>query len=182
MQNSSARWIAKTAVFLALLIVFQAATAALNMTLVTGSLVNFTLIMAVMLAGLSSGITVAAISPVLAFILGIGPKLLPLIPCIMIGNIVLVLVWHFVLTTKRLNVMLNTLIALVGGAGLKFLVLYLLIVKFLLGMILTVPPVQNTLIATMFTLPQLITALIGGIVAAILLPVLTPLSHKIGWS
>ena len=65
-------WITETAVMLALLIALQALTKPMGQ-LVTGSFVNAVLAVTVLVAGLSSGITVAVISPVLAYLLGIAP-------------------------------------------------------------------------------------------------------------
>ena len=83
-------WITRTAIFIALLIVLQAATAPLGNIIVTGTIVNLLLIVSVMSCGLASGLTVAAISPVMAKFLGIGP-LWSLIPFIAAGNAALVL-------------------------------------------------------------------------------------------
>ena len=87
-------WITETAILLALLLVFQVVTKPLGQ-LVTGSLVNLVLIVAVMVAGLASGLTIAIVSPILASILGISP-LWVLVPFIALGNTVLVLIWHFI--------------------------------------------------------------------------------------
>ncbi|MCH4172385.1 MAG: ECF transporter S component [Lactobacillus sp.] len=181
MKETPAKWITKTAIFLAILIAFQAVTAPLQMTLITGSLVNLTLIMTVILAGLSSGITVAAISPIMAFMLGIGPKLLPLIPCIMVGNVVLVLIWYFVVMKLRLSDIVKYVIATISAAVVKFIVLYLLVVQMMIPL-LGIPAMQSKLISTMFSLPQLITALIGGVIAILLLPMLTNVARKKGWN
>lgn len=72
-MNRKALWVAQTGVLLALLIVVQAVTSGLGNTLVTGSLVNLILIVAVTTGGLASGITIALLSPLFAFIFGIGP-------------------------------------------------------------------------------------------------------------
>ena len=94
-NKNTIRWITRTAVFIALLIVLQMATAPLGNILITGSIVNLLLIISVMTCGLASGLSVAVISPVMAKLLGIGP-LWSLIPFIAAGNIVLVLLWHFI--------------------------------------------------------------------------------------
>ena len=88
-------WITRTAACLALLIVLQMTTAPLGNKLVTGSLVNFMLIVSVMVCGLASGVTVAVISPVMASILGVGPHF-ALIPFIALGNVTLAVIWYFV--------------------------------------------------------------------------------------
>jgi thiamine transporter ThiT len=71
-MNKKIRWITETAVMLALLVSLQAITKPLGQ-LVTGSCVNAVLAITVLVAGLYSGITVAIISPVLAYLLGIAP-------------------------------------------------------------------------------------------------------------
>ncbi|MEG1801315.1 MAG: hypothetical protein RR273_05000, partial [Oscillospiraceae bacterium] len=72
MKNTKTLKIVQTGIFLALLIVFQVTTKSLGQ-LVTGSLVNFTLIGSVLAVGLWGGLAVAIVSPVLASLLGIGP-------------------------------------------------------------------------------------------------------------
>ena len=74
-------WVTETAVMLALLIVLQWATKPLGQ-IVTGSCVNAVLVAAVLLGGLWCGLTVAVISPFCAFLLGIGPQLIAIIPAI----------------------------------------------------------------------------------------------------
>lgn len=87
--------ITRTAVLIALLVVLQAALMPLNNSLITGSIVNLLLIISVMTCGLSSGLCVAAVSPVIARLFGIGP-LWSLIPFIAAGNAALVVLWHFI--------------------------------------------------------------------------------------
>lgn len=181
MKNSPAKWVVKTALFLAILIALQAATAGLGNTLITGSLVNLTLVLTVMLAGVSSGVTVAVFSPLVAFLLGVGPKLLPIIPCIMVGNVVLVLIWHWVTQKIQLSNLIANLSATILAAVLKFAVLYLLVVKLVVNVILALPAPQSVTLSTMFSLPQLITALVGGLIATLLLPILQPLAQKHDW-
>ena len=81
-------WITETAVMLALLITLQLVTKPFGQ-LVTGSFVNAVLAVTVLVAGLSSGITVALISPVMAYLLNIAPQPLT-VPAIMVGNTVFV--------------------------------------------------------------------------------------------
>ncbi len=94
-NDGKIQWITRTAILIALLIVMQLVTTPLGTTLVTGSLVNMMLIISVMTGGLASGLTVAAISPVMAKLVGIGP-LWELIPFIILGNVTLVLLWHII--------------------------------------------------------------------------------------
>ena len=64
-------WITETAVMLALLISLQALTKSSGQ-LVTGSFVNAVLAVTALTAGLYSGITVAIISPILAYLLSMS--------------------------------------------------------------------------------------------------------------
>ncbi len=164
-------WITRTAVLTALLIVMQAATASFGNTIITGSVVNLILVLAVMLAGLASGLTVAAISPVVAKLLGIGP-LWTLIPFIILGNAVLVGVWHFVGNRDPGRPVFAHGIALIGAAVAKFLTLYLGIVRIAIPYLLNLPEKQAAVVSGMFSIPQLLTALIGGGIALFMLPIL----------
>jgi len=56
------RWIAETAVFIALLVTLQAVTKSMSQ-FITGSMVNLVLIASTLVSGFASGLTVAAISP-----------------------------------------------------------------------------------------------------------------------
>ena len=69
--KSNALWITQTAIMIALIVVIQATTSGLGQ-FVTGSLVNLILILTVALAGFTSGLTVACLSPIFAFIFGIS--------------------------------------------------------------------------------------------------------------
>ena len=165
-------WITRTAVFIALLIVLQLATAPLGNTIVTGTIVNLILIVSVMTYGLAPGLTVAAVSPVAAKFLGIGP-LWTLIPFIILGNIVLVVIWHFIgnlFAKERKGA--AYVAALVIAAIAKFLTLYIGIVKISIPVFLNLPEKQAIIISNMFSVPQLITAFIGGVIAAVILPTL----------
>ncbi len=159
-------WITQTAVLTALLVLLQSITKA-GGQLLTGSCVNAVLAVAVLFAGLWSGVTVAVISPFFAFLLGIGPQLLPVVPAIAVGNLVYVLLWHFLFGKQLWRQGSGLLLAAAG----KFLVLYLLVVQ-LLCRILPLAEKQVTTFTAMFSCPQLVTALIGGVIALLILPIL----------
>lgn len=167
------RWITETAVMLALLIALQALTKPLGQ-LVTGSFVNAVLAITALVAGLSGGITVAVISPVMAYLLGIAPQILT-VPAIMAGNTVFVLLLYF-LTGKTLA---RQVLAWVGAAAAKFATLYAIVVWLICGVFAEnllssgalKEPMLKVLPAT-FSWPQLFTALIGGGVALLIAPTL----------
>lgn len=170
-QKNRTLWITRTAVFLALLLVLQAATAPFGNMFLTGSLVNFLLITAVMLCGPAPGFTVAVLSPVLARLLGIGP-LWSLIPFIVAGNVTICAVWCLAAGRGGKAGVVKTGLVVAAGAAAKTAVLYLGIVQLAVPYLLALPEPQASLISGMFSLPQFFTAVAGGTAAGILLPLL----------
>ena len=181
-MSKNVRWITETAVMLALLIALQALTKPLGQ-LVTGSCVNAVLAVCVLLAGLSSGITVAIISPVLAYLLGIAPQLVT-VPAIMVGNSVyVVLLW--LVTDKSGKNILRQVGAWLLAAVAKAAVLYLLVAKLICGVLAEGLLAAGTLKEPMlkalpaaFSWPQLFTALIGGAAALLIVPILRRALHR----
>ena len=161
--------ITQTAVLTAMLVLLQSVTKA-GGQLITGSCVNAVLAIAVLFSGLWSGIGVAVVSPFFAFALGVGPQLLPIVPAIAVGNVVYVLILHFLFVKKNLPLWQQGLYLLLAAAG-KFLSLYLIVVQ-LLCRVLQLPEKQVATFTTMFSWPQLITALIGGGIALLIVPIL----------
>ena len=175
-MSKKIRWITETAVLLALLVTLQALTKPMGQ-LVTGSCVNAILAVAVLVAGLGSGVTIAIVSPVLAYLLGIAPQILT-VPAIMAGNTVYVVLLHF-LAGKAGKNMVMKVVAWVVSAAAKFAALYFIVVKVICGVMAPSlmaagtlkEPMLKALPAT-FSWPQLFTALIGGAVALAIVPVL----------
>lgn len=174
-------WITETAMMLALLITLQWITKPLGQ-LVTGSCVNTVLAITVLAAGLSSGITVALLSPVFAYLLGIAPQLLT-VPAIMVGNLVFVLLLKLIAgDCKSIRKMVAAWLA---AAAAKFAVLYALVVWVVCGVAASAliaggqlkEPAIAALTAT-FSWPQLITALIGGAVGLAIVPAIKKARHK----
>jgi len=160
-------WLTRTAVLIALTVALQAATLQFGNQIITGSVVNLMLIIAVMTCGLSTGLTVSAFTPVLPTLLGFGP-LWPIVPFIAVANMALVTIWHFVGNRVIGNVYISYGIAMAAGAAAKFLVLYFGVVQIAAPYILGLP--SGNLLSVMFSYPQLITASAGGVCAIILLP------------
>lgn len=180
MQNEPAKtshnrvlWITRTAALVALLIVLQWATAgtkAFAGQYITGSCVNAVLVVSALMAGLWSGVTVAVLSPFCAYLLGIGPKLIQIVPGVAVGNLVFVLVLYFLIGTEP-KAIVRQAIGLLVAAAAKFLTLYLVIVKGIVpALSANLKPQQIAVFSAMFSWPQLVTALIGGVVALLILP------------
>lgn len=144
--------ITKTAVILALALVFQVGLAPLG-SMVVGPLVNMVLLLAVLTMGSVIAVLVGGLTPVVAYFLGIMP-FLPLVPVIMLGNLLYII--SFDRTRKYGNYR-----AVVVAAILKTLLLaglVRLLVKFIM------PGLPASLVAV-FTLPQLYTGILGGAMA-----------------
>lgn len=170
-KNGNAYWITYTAAAVALLIVVQAVTMGFGNMFLTGSCVNLLLILSVMTCGLKTGLWAAVLSPVVARLFGIGP-LWSLIPFIILGNSALCGSWYMVMRGWAVTERKFCIIAIFTAAVAKFLVLYLGIVKLAIPYLLHIPQKQVTVIAQMFSLPQLATAIIGGILATVTLPMI----------
>ena len=181
-MNKKIRWITETAVMLALLVSLQALTKPMGQ-LVTGSCVNAVLAVSALVGGLSCGLTVALISPILAFLLGIAPQILT-VPAIMVGNSVFVVLLSLLADKSGRNIG-KQLVAWIAAAAAKFVSLYAIVVWLICGVLsenllasgVMNAPMLKALPAT-FSWPQLFTALIGGAVALLIVPVVRKDLHK----
>lgn len=175
-MNKKIRWITETALMLALLVSLQAITKPFGQ-LVTGSCVNAVLAVAALLVGVGSGITVALISPVLAYLFGIAPQILT-VPAIMVGNTVYVALLCLI-AGKNGRKVIRQVAAWAVAAFAKFAALYAIVVWLICGVFsqklleagALKPPMLKVLPAT-FSWAQLFTALIGGAVALVIVPIL----------
>ena len=170
-MNSRAVWVAQTGIFLALLIVAQLVTRPFGNSILTGSLNNMLFILTVMICGISSALILSAISPVIAFLMGMAP-FWPFIPVIIIGNMALVALWYFIALKEADSGKLRQIIALVFAALVKFCILFFGIVHIVVPLILGLEGPQAAAVSAAFSYPQIITAAIGGVLALLLLPVL----------
>lgn len=161
-------WIAQTAVMIALLVALQGLTKPAGQ-FVTGSCVNLILSIAALVGGLWCGLTVALLSPFFAFLLGIGPALIQVVPAIAVGNMVLVLVLWAVCKKAGIRRSLPCYGGAAAASVCKFAVLYALVVLLLLPL-LGLPEKQVAMMSAMFSYPQLVTALIGSILALTIAP------------
>ena len=162
--------IPRTALFTALLVSLQAATLPFGSTLVTGSVVNLLLILAALFLDLPAAAAVGLLSPAVAKFLGIGP-LWSLIPFIALGNLVLISVWRAVIRRWGQGWRALGAAALLAAPA-KTAALYLGIVQFAVPTLLRLPLQQASAVSALFSLPQLVTALVGGAAAVALFPAL----------
>ena len=177
-------WITETAALLALLVCLQwlgsQIPTPMVKQLVTGSCVNAVLAVTALMVGLSGGLIVAVVSPVLAYALGIAPQIVT-VPAIMVGNGVYVALLHFLAGKKLWRQVLAWVVASLA----KFAALYTIVVVLICGVFSEKLLAAGTLKAPMlqalpasFSWIQLVTALTGGALALLILPVLRKALHK----
>ena len=162
------KWIARSAAAIALIIVIQFATGPLKQQLITGSLVNLVLALSALLFGWSVGAAAAIASPFFAFLLGINAQI-AVVPAIAVGNLVYVLVIALLVKLFRktkLPELVYNIISVVVAAACKFVVQYLLIVKWIAPAFL--PPKAQAVMAVNFGVMQFFTACIGGVIACLI--------------
>ena len=125
---------------------------------ITGPLVNAALFLSVALLGVQAAVLVELIPSVIALSTGLLPAVLAsMVPFIMLGNILLILVFHWI---KDLNVWGGILLA----SMLKFLFLWGS--SFIVVDLLLKKEVASNVVAIL-SWPQLWTALVGGLIAVL---------------
>ncbi|MDH8678310.1 ECF transporter S component [Fusibacter bizertensis] len=158
-RNKTMLTLTRTAVLLSLALIFQVGFNQFAQPAV-GPLVNMTLIIAAIVVGPISAVIIGCLTPLVAFFLGIMP-LLPVVPFIMIANTLLVLTFSlFKGKFHKFGAWIGVVLAAVVKASFLAISIRYLVVLF----VEKVPP---KLIAA-FSLPQLYTALIGGVLAVII--------------
>ncbi len=173
------KWITRTALCTALVLLVQmigkllpagvviAGPFSLNQ-LITGSLVNLVLILAAASVSAWSGVTCGLISSILAALLGMTPVPF-IVPAIALGNAVIaVAAWFFFKELKGTGMRVT---GVVLGAAAKCAVLWLT-VPALLRILPDIPSKQVQMLSVMFSWPQFVTAIIGGILALTVYPAL----------
>lgn len=172
-------WITETAIMLALLVTLQWATKPLGQ-IVTGSCVNAVLAVSALLVGLPGGLAVAILSPVFAFLFGIAPNPI-IIPVIMAGNCCFVTL----IRLYRKDALLYKIGIMLAAAVAKFAVMYVLVQWVICGA-LAQPLLEQgilkqpmlTALPVTFGIMQMVTALIGGSAALLLVPVVKKALHR----
>lgn len=128
---------------------------------ITGPIVNATIILAVLLIGLTGGLAISVLSPLCAMLLGFAPimQMLPqMILAVSVGNMVLALiVW---ILKKHL------IAGLAVGTVLKAASLWVMVSLIVIPTFAAeLAPPQQALMKAMFSYNQLFTAAIGSVIA-----------------
>ena len=144
---------------------------------VTGPLVNMMLFITTLVLTPLAGIILGSLTPVIAALRGQLPGfLIPMVPFIIVGNAILVLVFSGIRrllqrVENKSNVLLSLPVGLgiLGGSFLNFV--WLFYSATLLLPLLIRKPLPEPVIA-MMAMPQFITAIVGGLLAVVILNLL----------
>ncbi|MCM8900017.1 ECF transporter S component [Caldicoprobacter algeriensis] len=169
-MNETVNFIGRTAILLALALLFQSLRLFMPIPslvdqYVVGSLVNLCLIIAAVIVGIEGGLIVAILTPVIAFLQNVllNPVMVPFVA---LGNATIVVLVALIYRK-------NKYVALAAGALCKFLVLYITVVHVAIPLFMpNTSPQAKELMSLKFSWPQLITASVGGMLALMVLPVL----------
>ncbi|MFA5248667.1 MAG: iron hydrogenase [Patescibacteria group bacterium] len=157
---------AAIAQFLSLATIATALPFFIHIQWLTGPIVNAILIIAIFLAGIRGALLLCLIPSLMALSGGLLPAVLaPVVPFIMISNTLLVLGVDFVYSRSR-DAVKGFAAGVLAGASIKFLFLFLTV-----GLMsnLVIKKELSFKIAQMMSWSQLVTALIGGVLAFIFL-------------
>ncbi len=176
-KPTSTQFITRTAVMLALALVFQifggsiAAVVGLPSNFVVGPLVNLCLLVATAISGVWSGAFVGLMTPATASLTGHLPIPVQLVPIIVVGNLLLVAVfWLFDRGTAGSSSgakLWTRIVGIVAGAVLKTAWLWAVTAGFAgLGWL---PAKAAPVLVLAMSWPQGVTAAIGGVLALLVL-------------
>lgn len=171
-MNNNLTNLTKSALFLAIAIIFQSIGKFFPQfsQFFVGPAINAILILTTYICGLWWGVAVGTLTPLLAWLLGqLPPPFGPFIPFIMLGNIIFIILFGI---SKKYIKKAGEYIGIILGAILKYLFLYFSASKLINVFNLNIPEkVAHKLVIAM-GVPQLITALIGGAIALIIIKIL----------
>ncbi len=159
---------------LALLLGLQFATQSFGQ-FVTGSLVNLVLFVSAFIIGPGGSLIVALLSPILAFFLAMGPMFVQVIPFAAVGNAILTLTAQLArkhIAKKAVKDIALTATGIIAAGAAKTLFFWLGLVVIALPILPGISNKQMTVISSSFTWPQMVTAVIGGALAMIIVPLL----------
>ncbi|MDD3213712.1 MAG: ECF transporter S component [Eubacteriales bacterium] len=177
MSSQNIRKMVTTAILIALTIVFQLMRPILGgsniiSTYIIGSLVNLALIVAACAVGLWSGVAVSVITPIIALMQ--GHATLPMVPWVMGGNLVLVIIFALFAQKDKASLQIEWVRFVIVGVFatmVKYIVISIgqaLVLTSAKGLAFGVA--SGTAFAAQIV--QIVTALIGTVLAGIILPML----------
>lgn len=175
----SAKTIVQTGILLAICIISQWIKGV--SVYITGTIVNMTIVLAILLVGAGSGIILSIIAPITSFFISPSPitsGIPAVIPCIMIGNALLAIgiaLFQRRVAAKTMSEEKRVIIGMGVGAIAKAAFMGISIVLILLPMLsshINVPKKKLDIILSTakvtFSVTQLITAVLGCILAYVI--------------
>lgn len=171
--NSNVKKLTRSGLLLAMVLVFQVGGKTLAIPQVSqyivGPAINAILLISVHTCGIGWALALGILTPVTAFAVGqLAAPMGPFIPFIMVGNILFVLVFWLL---KRYKVA-GTIAGYIGGAFLKYVFLYYSALKLVPILNIGFPKKVYSTLVIMMGIPQLVTALIGGAAALIIIAII----------
>lgn len=172
MKVKGIRFITITALMLALTIVFQMLRVILGLPntifsqILVGTLVNLCLLVATAGAGILSGIIISLVAPVVAFLQSSVPAFW-VVPFIAIGNMAIVIVYGMLYGKSKI-------LGFTLGAILKTAILWIGIAMIGIS-VFGLPKAVVPIVQLNFSYPQLITAILGGILSLPVVAALKPM-------
>ena len=137
---------------------------------ITGPIINACLIIAALGAGMACGIILSVITPVTSFLITGSPIMsaIPaIIPCVMIGNIILVVAVSLI--AKKIKGNAGLIAGMAAGSIVKALFMGVVIALVLIPSLLPEAMVPKMAVfQTTFSVTQLITAVIGSVLAFVI--------------
>jgi hypothetical protein len=170
-MSNKVHFLTRTALLLAVAIAFQLFGKLIPYNnFIVGPVVNAVLLVATAAAGFWSGTAISVIAPLVSAFTNkapIAPLVIAFSPFIIIGNIIIVLAFYLLTKRKSGNALTGQVLGVVAGSVLKFGFLYGAITVF--TSLVDMKPQQAAALTSLFSWPQLITAVIGGVIAIIVL-------------
>ena len=167
-KQITTKQITTTAVLLAICIVSQFFKN--TSVYITGPIINACLIIAALGAGMACGIILSVITPVTSFLITGSPIMsaIPaIIPCVMIGNIILVVAVSLI--AKKIKGNAGLIAGMAAGSIVKALFMGVVIALVLIPSLLPEAMVPKMAVfQTTFSVTQLITAVIGSVLAFVI--------------
>lgn len=171
--NVNVKRLVRSGLLLALAVVFQIVgkTFAIPQIsqYVVGPAINAILLISVHICGIWWGAAIGLLTPVTAVLLGQLPSpMAPFVPFIMVGNVIFEASFYLLKRFKRLG----GIAGYVLGALLKYLFLYFSALKLVPFFNIGIAEKVYSKLIIMMGIPQLVTALIGGAAALIIIEIL----------
>lgn len=171
-MNTNSKNLIRASMLLAFAVVFQILGRNIPQVnqLLVGPVVNSVLIIAACMCGLGLAIAVGSLTPIIALAVGQLPgAFAPFIPFIIIGNAIFIIVFYFIKSYGNMGKYAGIAFAALIKAGFLFLSAS----KLIHILNLSIPPKLAAKLVIMMGIPQLVTAIIGGLLGVIFIEVIS---------